>query len=143
MKKLAAVACIVALTMALAGCGGGGTAGQQQQEEPPNLEGAWHQVNSASDTAWMDAEITSDEISVDWVSDGGETISIYWIGSFDAPTEPGDSYSWTSEKDVEQVGNALLASSDETKDFFYENGELTFEVTALGTTTTVHMKQVD
>lgn len=137
-KSIVAIASSAVLALTLAGCGGGSV----EPEEPLNLEGKWHQVNADS-ASWMDAEISGDEISVDWVSDGGETTSIYWIGSYDSPTEAGDSYTWTSDKDEEAVGNALLASGNDTKEFSYENGELTFEVTAMGTTTTVHMERTE
>ena len=37
--------------------------------------------------------------------------------------------------------SALLASGDETKTFTYENGILSYEASALGTTTTVKMER--
>lgn len=39
--------------------------------------------------------------------------------------------------DTAKTENALMASSDPTKTFTYTDGEISYEVTALGTTVTV------
>ena len=50
-------------------------------EQPADLTGTWKQTNSGSTDSWMEAEITADTITVQWVSDNGDTKSLYWKGS--------------------------------------------------------------
>ena len=39
-------------------------------EQPADLTGTWKQTNSGSTDSWMEAEITADTITVQWVSGG-------------------------------------------------------------------------
>lgn len=80
-------------------------------------------------------------MTIEWVSDGGNTTSIYWVGTFAAPTDASEPYTWTSQKDVEATKSALLASGDATKEFKYENDTISYKVSALGTTTTINLKK--
>ncbi len=159
MKKIVgriiAVGCAGALTLALAGCGSSEpkvtepdqpTTAQEQpkQEEkaqPLDLTGEWTQSNKNSEDSYQVATISGDTITINWVSNGGDTKSLYWAGSYVAPTEATDSYSWESANDTEQTDKAMLASSDATKAFKYENGVLSYEASAMGTTTTVKMER--
>ena len=34
----------------------------------------------------MEATISDNVISIDWVTDEGKTKATYWVGSYDAPT---------------------------------------------------------
>lgn len=118
-----------------------GSSSIQSPTEPPNLLGDWKQSNSASKDDAMIATISGDIIEIYWSSPDSQ--SLYWSGSFVAPTEPGNEYSWTSNNDHEKTDSAILASSDDTKEFIYKNGELSFSASATGTTMTVRMKKVD
>ena len=151
LRKITAMT-IAAIAAGCIGLAGGSTDGQStdaadsgsaavEQEAPADLTGSWKQTNSASQDAWMDAEIADGAITVNWVSNGGDTRSVYWVGTYEAPTEPGDSWSWESSRDKEQTDGALLASTNDTKVFSWENGELSFEASAMGTTTTVRMEK--
>ena len=82
--------------------------------------------------------MTADSIEINWVSP--DTTSLYWSGSFTPPTTA-DGYSWTSQGYKDKMSQSLLASQDDTKDFKYENGEITYKASAMGTTTTVHLKK--
>lgn len=153
--KIIAVGCASVLALALAGCGsseqpadGSGqpaaTQEQPKQEEkaqPLDLTGEWTQSNKNSEDSYQVATISGDTITINWVSNGGDTKSLYWAGSYVAPTEATDSYSWESSNDTEQTDKAMLASSDATKAFKYENGVLSYEASAMGTTTTVKMER--
>ena len=113
-------------------------------EEAPDLSGDWEQSNKNSEDSYMVGTIEDDVISIYWHSieeDGTETDSIYWVGSFEAP-ESAEAYSWDSENDHEQTDDALLASTSDTKTFDYDDGVISFELTALGTTTTIQMEQL-
>ena len=133
MKK--AISAIIALVL----CGCALTACSDKDEEKgaaPDLTGSWIETNTDSETK-MSAEITSDTIEVYWSSD--ETRTLYWSGTYAAPTEAG-TYTWSSVNNHDKTDSALLASSDDTKDFTYNSdGEITFDVSLMGTTTTVHL----
>jgi hypothetical protein len=106
----------------------------------PDLTGDWVQGNSKSADSYQAATVTAATIEVNWISDSGATSSLYWAGSFTAPTAAG-SYSWTSLSDTSKTAGAMLASSDPTKDFTYADGVVSYKVSALGTTTTVELKR--
>ena len=148
MRRLEAVASVLvsgALAVTLAGCSaGGGSAdnGQQptqaEQQAKLSLDGEWKQTNSNDPkNSWMEATIDGGTVSVDWVTGGGSSKSVYWVGSYDAPDTTGDSYSFTSRRDASATDGALLASTADEKEFSYSGGVLSCEVTMLGTTTTV------
>lgn len=151
MRKLVVMGCAGVMAVGLAGCasGDGGNAQtdsgsnapavQEEQKQPLDLSGEWKQVNSNAEDSYQVATIGDGSITVEWVGDGGDTKSLYWAGTYVAPTEATDSYTWESQNDTEQTASAMMASGDETKTFSYENGQLSYELTALGTTMTVKM----
>lgn len=146
---------VLALAIALSACSSpstsstdGGTASsgapadvpveETEAPAPADLVGEWTQTNSNAEDSYQSATITADAIEVYWVSDGGDTKSLYWAGTYVAPTEPGD-HAWESANDVEKTSVALLASPSPTKTFALEGDEISYEVTALGTTMTVRL----
>ncbi|MBU3090009.1 hypothetical protein KPL42_16125 [Clostridium gasigenes] len=146
MKKLAAISlCVVLLIAIFTGCSSKLTSsdnsGNAHEKQIPDLTGEWKQENSKSDNSYQAATIIGDTIAIYWVSDGGDTKSLYWAGSFVAPTTADEPYSWTSENDHSKTKSALLASSDDTKTMTYQNGILSYEASAMGTTTTVKLKK--
>lgn len=114
---------------------------EEPPAEPVTLVGEWTQSNSSSDDNYQSATITDDSIEVYWVSDGGDTKSLYWAGSIEVPADAGDSFTWDSANDTSKTDSALLASGDDTKTFTYEAGEISYEVSALGTTSVVRLTQ--
>lgn len=149
MRKTLVAASALLLTLGVAGCspaaetsapnGGGSsqeTTQQQEAPKPADLTGEWTESDPAEQ--YQSATITGDTIEVYWVSDGGDTKSLYWAGTFVPPTEAGD-YKWTSQNDTSKTANAMLASSAETKEFTFAGDEISYEVTALGTTKTVRL----
>ncbi|BDF40038.1 MULTISPECIES: hypothetical protein [Bacteria] len=147
MRKIAAIGCWCALALTLAGCGGSAeqepaaSTAQEEQAQQLDLTGSWKQVNKNSEDSWQEAVIDDGAITINWVSNGGDTKSLYWAGTYEAPTSDTESYSWVSENDTSQTDKAPLASTAETKDFKYDNGVLSYEATAMGTTTTVKMER--
>ena len=67
---------------------------------------------------------------------------LYWAGTYDAPTTADEPYTWDSKNDTEKTDNALLASGDATKTFTYEDGEISYQASALGTTKTIRLEKV-
>lgn len=133
MKKVigvvASVAVVCALVFCLSGCGAAKTS---------DLSGTWKQTNASSDTS-MEAVISGDTITVNWV--GADSTSLYWAGTYVAPSEATDSYTWDSIADKDKTSKSMLASGDDTKTFTYSNGVLSYSASAMGTTTTVEMKK--
>ncbi|KSU67802.1 hypothetical protein AS038_01480 [Arthrobacter sp. NIO-1057] len=93
------------------------------------------------DDAYQLATIDGDVISIDWVTNNGDTKSIYWVGSFEAPKDYTDSFTWTSTRDREATDAALMASSDDSKKITYNNGEISYEAGIMGTSTMVRLTQ--
>lgn len=155
MKKLAIITLGVALLITLfTGCSstptssGNGdntpassTESKTPEKQIPDLTGEWKQSNSKSNDTYQAATISGDTIEIYWVSDNGDTKSLYWAGSFIAPTTADEPYKWDSKNDHSKTENALLASSDDTKTMTYQNGVLSYEASALGTTTTVKLEK--
>ncbi len=106
-----------------------------------DFSGTWKQVNSKSEDSYQEAIMSGDSIEIYWISDSGENRSLYWAGTYIAPETEVDTYSWDSVNDHEKTENALLASTAETKTISYKNGQLYYEVSALGTTTTVKLEK--
>ena len=156
MKKKILTAMIAAALLAmLTACGGTAststdngsaqnTASQKAEEkQPADLTGDWKQVNSSSDDSYQQATISGDTIKIYWVSDNGDSKSLYWAGSFEASTTADEPYSWESKNDHDKTDSALMASSDDTKKFTYEKNQISYEASALGTTTTIRLEKQD
>lgn len=118
------------------------TASQKAEDkQPADLTGDWKQVNSSSDDSYQQATISGDTIEIYWVSDNGDSKSLYWAGSFEAPTTADEPYSWESKNDHDKTDSALMASSDDTKKFTYEKNQISYEASAMGTTTTIRLEK--
>jgi len=146
MKKLAIISLCVALLITIfTGCSSmptsSGNGGNTPKKQIPDLTGEWKQENSTSDDSYQAATISGDTIVIYWVSNNGDTKSLYWAGSFVAPTTADEPYSWISEKDHSKTERALLASRDDTKTMAYQNGVLSYEASLMGTTTKVKLKK--
>ena len=116
---------------------------KEEEKAPVDLAGTWKSEDN--DGSWMEAVIADDTITVNWVSDNGDTTSIYWVGTYTAPTEYSADYTWTSDRNKEQTDNAMLASTDDTKDFSYSDAdkELSYQVSMAGTTTKVKLTKAE
>lgn len=106
-KKIFTTFIIGSMVLSMAACGSASTnsssvssnnevvqENNEKIKDPVDLTGTWKSKNN--DGAWMEATINDNTISIDWVSDNGDTKSIYWVGSYTAPTEYSDEYTWTS-----------------------------------------------
>lgn len=132
-KKLIVTLLTTFMLLSVTACGNS----SKEDETVPDLTGTWKSENN--DGSYQEAVITEDSIEINWVVDDGKTKSIYWAGTFTAPTEVTDTYEWTSERDKEKTDMALLASTDDSKDFSYSNGKISYQVSAMGTTTTLEL----
>lgn len=149
-KKITVAVAGAALALTLGACSGqpqGNATNQQQaapveQKKPLDLSGKWHATNSADEaSATFEAEIKDDVITIYFVNKKEDTKSLYWQGTVPVPDTTDDKYDFTSEADTEALSQSLFGSQDKTKDFKYENGVLSFDFSALGTTKTIKMER--
>lgn len=151
MKKIIAPIVLIA-ALALSGCGATNAApastspsvadeGQPVEEAPtvPNLAGGWKQSNSQSETDFMTAAIADGVISIDWEMGSEDMTAVYWVGTFEAPEDATEPHSWISKRDAAATDTALMASTDDTKEFTYEDGTISFTVSIQGESATVEM----
>lgn len=128
MKKHITV--LVGLLLLLAGCS---AADGTTNAATADLTGTWKQSNANSHDSWQEAVITSDTIEINWVSNNGDTKSLYWAGSYTAPTQAVSTFEWDSKNDHSKTDGSMLASSDDTKKFTYAAGVLSWPASAMGT----------
>lgn len=119
----------------------GNSEDKPKKVEPVDLTGTWRSENN--DGSYHEAVISEDTIEINWITDDGDTKSLYWVGTYEAPTEATEEYKWTSEKDIEKTSGSLFASGDDTKEFTYENGILSYSSSMMGVTTTMKLEQVN
>lgn len=107
-------------------------------EVVPDLTGVWKQIDAGD--SYQKAIITDDTIEITWEEENSS--SLYWAGSFDPPTTAAEPYVWESQNDHTLTDSALLASEDESKTFTYEDGCISYEVSALGITSTLKIEKI-
>ena len=90
---------------------------KEEVKEPVVLTGKWEYKDD--DGTWMQADITEDTITINWIMDEGNTTAVYWVGTYTAPTEYSEEYTWTSTRDKEATDSALLASLDDKRVFLF------------------------
>ena len=105
MKKFLAVGAL-ATALLIGGCSGPESSSSDQPSAEQgstvsDLTGVWSEENVDSEDTWMEAVITEGSISIDWVSDGGDTRSIYWVGTFDPKIE-----GTSPKKVISEIGRA-------------------------------------
>lgn len=130
MKCIKLLICFFTLAI-LTACGG----------STSDLQGTWKQKGATED-AWHEAVIIDDYMEIYWVSDGGDTRMLYWAGSYSEPQKTDGGLSWTSEVDKDNSGTSWLTSVDDTKVFNYNNGEISYNASALGATTTMRLNRI-
>ena len=138
MKKIFNLIVVCSICTMMLGCGS--TASSAKVSD---LSGTWKQTNSSSKDSYQEAVISNGVIEINFVSDNGNTKSLYWSGSYEAPTQAVSEYSWDSKNDTSKTGTSMLASSDETKTMSYKDGVLSYSASMMGTTTTVKLEKVE
>lgn len=149
MKKIVTLLSIAILATAmLCGCSSTSQSSNQnqtQQEEPQvellNLDGTWESTKDILGFGTQKAVISGDTIEIYWIQDDGDTESLYWAGTVTVPADMTveEDYTWESVNDKSKTDKALLASGEDSKEFTYSDGEITYKTSAMGQTTTVHL----
>ncbi|MDK7048389.1 MULTISPECIES: DUF5067 domain-containing protein [Corynebacterium] len=150
MRKLLS-SLVLASALTLTSCSGSGSdnpkasdsnnSSSGAQADAKSAIGTWKQEDSASEDGWMEASITDDVITIEWVMDNGENRMIYWIGTFDAQAAAsGETVS--SNRDTVATASEWMAASSNKKDFSIDDDSLTFKVAIEDKEFTTHMKKV-
>jgi hypothetical protein len=134
MRKALALLAMIVSIFTLAACGD--THGASGSKNPTSLVGEWHQVNS-NPNGWLTASISGEAIQVNLR--GRDTSSIFWLGSFDTDRTPVGKFKVVSLGDQDAMRWKITASTESKKTFTYNNGDLSFEFSAMGSSTTIHM----
>lgn len=145
MKRFLALG-VLATALLVGGCSGPEDSSSdqpsaEQESTVSDLTGVWSEENVNSEDAWMEAVITEGTISIDWVSDGGDTRFVYWVGTFNPEVEGASPQDVVSERNVEETDRALLASSADTKEFTYDDGKLSYSQSTMGVTMTIALEK--
>jgi hypothetical protein len=122
----------------LAACG---SQGASDNKAPTSLTGDWTQVG-ANKNGWFVASISGETIQVNL--EGRDSSSIFWMGSFDTSRHTVGKYKVVSIPDPDArkvLDGSLMATTEATKTFTYDHGVISFEFSALGSSTIVHLKQ--
>ena len=89
----------------------------------------------------MTATVADGVMRVDWVLGSQDITTPFWIGTFDAPSDAEEPYTWTSQRDVAATESALLASSEDAKDFTFSNSVISYTVTIQDESATVELRR--
>jgi hypothetical protein len=63
------------------------------------------------------------------------------VGTFEAPADATGPFAWTSQRDAAATDTALMASTDDTKEFTYKEGLISFTVSIQDKSATVELKK--
>lgn len=114
----------------------------QDRTVPPDLWGEWRDFASGKDSdSFHGIYIYGNTIEIYWVTEGGLSTSLYWAGTFQAPPDGKEPYTWESTCDEDRTSAAQLASNEMTKTFTYSNGVLSYEANILGVRTTIEARK--
>ena len=116
---------------------------KQTSKDELDLTGNWVQKDGEGTSSYQAGFIKDGVIELFWMSDNGNSASLYWAGSCEEPQNPSDKFKWNSTADKIKTQYAILASNEDTKVFTYNKGEIIYEVSALGVTKTVTLVPTD
>lgn len=126
-KKLFALLLAAAAVFSLAACA------PKDPGPPPDLTGGWIQP---SENDWFHiATIAGDTIEIWWYLPSEDDRDLYWSGTFTPPTDGKEPYVWIStnkytEEDLNKSNKYNRTSREETKEFTYEDGQISYKVTS-------------
>ncbi|QAY17165.1 hypothetical protein SEA_MADAMATO_47 [Streptomyces phage Madamato] len=129
----------------LTGCGSDDKAETTVDAKPPQvstLVGDWEQSNTEETGVRMSASVNSDDsIQIRMLS--RDSSGIYWMGSFQiSDKSPDDAFKIESKADPDAqkwMRESIFGSQDTTKIFAYKNGEISYDFTMMGVTSTVRL----
>lgn len=145
MRKFSifAVAFLVSIS-SFTGCGSN-KAEVTTDEKPPKIStlvGDWEQINVEGTGVQMRASVNSnDSIQIRMLT--RDSSEVYWMGSFQVSDKnPDEAFAIESNADPDAqkwMRESLFGSQDSTKIFAYKNGEISYDFTMMGVTSTVRL----
>lgn len=125
--KLLILPLALTVLLALAACR------EKTPSPPPDLTGDW--VQESEDEWYHIATITDDKIEIWWYLPAYHKRNLYWSGTFTPPADGTEPYVWQStnnytKEELDSAYSYHRASREETKEFTYKNGVLSYNVTA-------------
>lgn len=133
--------------ISLSACGGNNSSSvvaETEKVEPLDLTGNWVQSGKEGEKDTYQAGFIKDGvIEIYWITDGGNSHSLYWAGSYDAPTDDSKEYRWESQNDRIKTDSALLSSQDDTKTFSYKDGKISYKMSIQGQESTITLVQTE
>ena len=132
-KKILALILMLAVTT-LPACGNGSDEAQgsvatettEEKADALDLTGSWIAETQGSGY-YLAGFIHGDLIELHWVSSTDQHGSVYWAGTYKAPKEATDSYSWSSERDEDIMATTSHGAPDASRHFSYQDGKLVLE----------------
>lgn len=127
-KKCIALA-LTAVMLLFAGCGTGNdtssaSAEKESQPQALDLVGSWEQQDGGDDYH-LAGFIKDDLIELHWVSSYDQNGSVYWAGTYVAPKDMTEPYTWESERNDAILQTSAYGCVDATRTFTYQDGVLT------------------
>lgn len=127
------------LMLSLVACSDGETSASSDTSTSETVrtdtsEGVW---TYEKDDSKFVATITENAIEIQWHPDT-DTSGLYWKGDFEV-SELEDGMVVTSNADTEALEASIYGAQADTKNFVYEDGELSFDFIIMGTTTNIAM----
>jgi len=104
-----------------------------------SLLGEYHQTQSGLPKANMTAVITENKIEI--ILTMADTTGLFWSGTFDTNSVTSQPFSTTSYGDLKLLDASMYGSSEKTKKFFYDYGDLSYQFSIMGVSTTVHLSK--
>ena len=106
---------------------------EEEPTEPPDLRGQWRQVlgDDKEPDYYHLASITDDSIEIYYYYSEDGSTNLFWYGSYEAPEDGKEPYTWTSENKLPPIKNPHLfryASRDAARDFTYKKGLLSYTI---------------
>lgn len=102
---------------------------------PVTLDGKWEQTSGMNGVV-MTATIADGKIQIDMAM--SNVSGLYWAGTFDANSA---SITIVSKADTNALADDMLASEATSKTFTYKDGDLSYQFSILGMTSTVHLSR--
>lgn len=108
-----------------------------------NLFGQWEQIDSEFEGLHQGAVISGNTIEIYWIDDESDTRILYWSGTFSTPESAEESYSWISRNNTKKSELSLGASLDKTKEFMYNDNQISYSTTSGDFTCIVRLEKGD
>lgn len=115
----------------------GNTAKPASVQIPVSMTGKWHQDEPTSTGITMEATIDVTTIQIDMIT--RDSSSIYWLGTFDSDQDLSTSFEVVSVGDQDAMSRSIFGSQSSRKTFAYNDGELSYSFSIMGTTSTIRL----